>query len=130
MSVMIDLMENSLLPDAVIRQGIRRLFVIPVFGVRRSIYSTNLTGTVAGPSTGGSHGCTYPAQSHQATGTFNANARVIELEYSWASYESKYHCVNMLGAPSNCCLLCDEVCDGAVISATQNVALRLTPNGR
>ncbi|MFZ2949556.1 MAG: hypothetical protein WA003_08725, partial [Desulfuromonadaceae bacterium] len=89
-----------------------------------------LSGSVSGPSTGGSHGCTYPAQSHQVTGTFNADARVIELEYAWASYESKYHCVNMLGVPSNCCLLCEEVCDGAVISATQNVALRLTPNGR
>lgn len=89
-----------------------------------------LSGTVSAPATGGSHGCTYPAQSHQATGTFNADARVIELEYSWASYESKYHCVNMLGVPSNCCLLCEEVCDGAVISATQNVALHLTPNGR
>ncbi len=89
-----------------------------------------LTGTVSGPSTAGAHGCTIPAQSHQVTGRFDANARVIDLEYSWASYESKYHCVNMAGQPSNCCLLCTEVCDGAVITSTQTVALRLTPAGR
>jgi len=89
-----------------------------------------LTGTVSGPATAGSHGCTIPAQSHQVTGRFDANARVIDLEYSWASYESKYHCVNMAGQPSNCCLLCTKVCDGAVITSTRTVALHLTPAGR
>lgn len=89
-----------------------------------------LTGTVSGPSTAGAHGCKIPAQSHQVTGRFDANARVIDLEYSWANYESKYHCVNLAGQPSNCCLLCDEVCDGAVITSTQNIGLRLTPAGR
>jgi len=89
-----------------------------------------LTGTVSGPSTAGTHGCTNPAQSHQVTGRFDANARVIELEYSWANYESKYHCVNMAGAPSNCCLLCSEVCDGSVITSTPTVNIRLTPAGR
>jgi ankyrin repeat protein len=90
----------------------------------------SLTGTVSGPSTPGTHGCTNPAQSHQVTGRFDANARVIELEYSWANYESKYHCVNMAGAPSNCCLLCSEVCDGSVITSTPTVNIRLTPAGR
>lgn len=89
-----------------------------------------LTGTVSGPSTPGTHGCTNPAQSHQVTGRFDANARVIELEYSWSNYESKYHCVNMAGRPSNCCLLCDEVCDGSVITSTPTVNIRLTPAGR
>jgi tetratricopeptide (TPR) repeat protein len=89
-----------------------------------------LTGTVSGPSTAGAHGCTHPAQSHQVTGRFDTNARVIELEYSWANYESKYHCINMAGAPSNCCLLCSEVCDGSVITSTPTVNIHLTPAGR
>jgi ankyrin repeat protein len=89
-----------------------------------------LTGTVSGPATAGTHGCTNPAQSHQVTGRFDANSRIIELEYSWANYESKYHCVNLAGAPSNCCLLCSEVCDGSVITSTPTVNIRLTPAGR
>lgn len=86
-----------------------------------------LSGTVSGPSSPGAHGCTIPAQSHQVTGRLDANARTIDLDYIWANYETKFHCVNMAGAPSNCCLFCTEVCDGTVITETPTISLHLTP---
>ena len=51
----------------------------------------------------------------------------MTLEYLWSRYKTSYHCVNMAGIPSNCCLLCDEVCDAVTVSGTDRVNLQLKP---
>ncbi len=89
--------------------------------------SGTLEGTVTGQSSPGAHGCTIPGQTHPVNGKLATDARGITLEYLWSRYQTKYHCVNMAGQPSNCCLLCDEVCDAVTVSATDQVSLKLKP---
>lgn len=86
-----------------------------------------LDGSVEGGSYAGAHSCTIPAQMHPVTGRLAPDARSITLEYLWSRYKTSYHCVNMAGVPSNCCLLCDEVCDAVTVSGTDRVNLQLKP---
>jgi tetratricopeptide (TPR) repeat protein len=73
------------------------------------------------------HGCTTPGQLHPVNGKIAPDKRGISLEYLYSSFKANYHCVNMAGLPSNCCLLCDEVCDSATVSGTRQVAVQLHP---
>lgn len=86
-----------------------------------------LDGSVEGGSYAGANSCTIPAQMHPVTGRLAPDARSITLEYLWSRYKTSYHCVNMAGVPSNCCLLCDEVCDAVTVSGTDRVNLQLKP---
>lgn len=86
-----------------------------------------LDGSVEGGSYPGEHRCTIPAQMHPVSGRLAADARSMTLEYLWSRYKTSYHCVNMAGIPSNCCLLCDEVCDAVTVSGTDRVNLQLKP---
>lgn len=86
-----------------------------------------ISGSVAGASYAGDHRCTFPAQIHPVSGKVTPDARSITLEYIWSIYKSNYHCVNMMGLPSNCCLLCDEVCDSVTVGSSNPVTLQLRP---
>lgn len=86
-----------------------------------------LDGAVEGGSYPAEHSCTIPAQMHPVTGRLTPDARGISLEYLWSRYKTSYHCVNMAGVPSNCCLLCDEVCDAVTVSGTDRVNVQLKP---
>jgi tetratricopeptide (TPR) repeat protein len=86
-----------------------------------------LDGTVEGRASAGAHGCTIPAQMHPITGRLSPDARSITLEYLWSRYKTSYHCVNMAGVPSNCCLFCDEVCDAVTVSGSDRMSLQLRP---
>ena len=86
-----------------------------------------LDGSVEGGSYAGEHRCTIPAQMHPVSGRLAADARSMTLEYLWSRYKTSYHCVNMMGIPSNCCLLCDTVCDAVTVSGTDRVNLQLKP---
>jgi Ankyrin repeats (many copies)/Ankyrin repeats (3 copies) len=86
-----------------------------------------LEGSVQGQSSGGKHGCTIPGQIHPVNGKLAPDARGIAIEYLWSDHKTNFHCVNMAGVPSNCCLLCDEVCDSVTISSTNRVSLQLQP---
>lgn len=86
-----------------------------------------LEGAVEGGSYPAAHSCTIPAQMHPVTGRLSPDARSMTLEYLWSRYKTSYHCVNMAGVPSNCCLLCDEVCDAVTVSGTDRVNLQLRP---
>jgi len=85
-----------------------------------------LDGSVEGQSYRGSYGCQVPGQVHPVQGTIDANAQHMTLEYMWTRYETRYHCVNMMGVRSTCCLLCDKVCDSVNIVGTSSVTLHLT----
>ena len=74
------------------------------------------------------HGCTTPGQMHPVNGKISPDKRSIVLEYLYSSFKANYHCVNMAGIPSNCCLLCDEVCDSATVSGTRQMAVQLHPS--
>lgn len=91
-----------------------------------SLKNTILEGSVEGGAGSGSHGCAFPSQMHPVTGTFDADARVIDLEFLWSTYTEHYHCVDMWGFPSNCCLLCDTVCDASTVSGTTKLNVRLS----
>ncbi len=86
-----------------------------------------LEGNVEGGSYPGGHTCTIPGQMHPVTGRLSPDARNISLEYLWSRYKTRHHCVNMAGVPSNCCLLCSEVCDAVTVSGTDRVNLQLRP---
>lgn len=86
-----------------------------------------LDGSVEGGSYPAAHSCTIPAQMHPVTGRLAPDARRITLEYLWSRYKTNFHCVNMAGVPSNCCLLCDEVCDSVTVNGTVRTTLQLTP---
>lgn len=86
-----------------------------------------IEGSVQGNSYAGGHRCTIPGQIHPVNGKLAPDARGIAIEYLWSNYKVHFHCVNMMGVPSGCCLLCDEVCDSATISSTDRVVLQLRP---
>lgn len=86
-----------------------------------------LDGSVEGRAYAGEHKCTIPAQMHPVTGRLSPDARGINLEYLWSRYKTSYHCVNMAGVPSTCCLLCDEVCDAVTVSGSDRMNLQLRP---
>lgn len=86
-----------------------------------------LDGSVEGGAYPAAHSCTIPAQMHPVTGRLAPDARGITLEYLWSRYKTSFHCVNMAGVPSNCCLLCDEVCDAVTVNGTDRVNLQLKP---
>ncbi|MEI7612649.1 MAG: ankyrin repeat domain-containing protein [Betaproteobacteria bacterium] len=86
-----------------------------------------LDGSVEGGSYPGGHQCTIPAQMHPVTGKLTSDARSITLEYLWSQYKTSFHCVNMAGIPSNCCLLCDEVCDAVTVSGNDRINMQLSP---
>lgn len=86
-----------------------------------------LEGSVEGKSHPGEHGCTIPGQMHPVNGKLSPDAGSMTLEYLWSRYKTNFHWVNMAGVPSGKCLLCDEVCDSVVVSATDRVTLRLSP---
>ncbi len=87
-----------------------------------------IEGSVEGGAHSGSHGCAIPGQIHPVNGKLDSNARGISLEYLWTTYDTRFHCVNIAGAPSSCCLFCDEVCDGVTITGTNSTKLRLVPS--
>jgi hypothetical protein len=91
------------------------------------IKGTALEGSAESTAGRGPEGCVIPGQVHPVNGTYDADAKVIALEYLWSSYTEHYHCVNMWGLPSNCCLTCDKICDASTVAGTSKVALRLTP---
>jgi hypothetical protein len=86
-----------------------------------------LEGSVEGRAYRGEHSCTIPAQMHPVTGRLSPDARGISIEYLWSQYKTSYHCVNMAGVPSNCCLFCDEVCDAVTVSGSDRMNLQLRP---
>ena len=94
--------------------------VVPAVTVR-------VEGSVQGGSYPGPNSCTIPAQMHPVTGRLAPDARGMSLDYQWSSYKTSYHCVNMAGVPSNCCLLCDKVCDAVTVSGTERVNVQLKP---
>jgi len=93
--------------------------------ITTTIDGQQLQGTVQGVQSGGKWTCTIPAQLHPVTGRISDDMKSIEYDYVWSTYESHGHCVNMAGAPSNCCLFCSQVCDGVNIQSTSNVHLKL-----
>lgn len=84
-----------------------------------------LEGSVEGGSYPGGHNCTIPGQMHPVTGRLAPDARSMTLDYLWSRYQTRHHCVNMAGVPSNCCLLCDKVCDAVTVNGTDKVSLQL-----
>jgi hypothetical protein len=93
-----------------------------------TIKNNIVEGSVEGRSQPGAHNCTLPGQIHPVTGTIDSDARGISLDFLWSTYDTRFHCVDMMGNASNCCLLCDEVCDGVTILATTNASIRLVPS--
>jgi len=90
-----------------------------------SIDGQVLQGTVQGGTSGGAWTCTIPGQLHPATGRISDDAKSIEYDFVWSRYTAHGHCVNMAGAPSNCCLFCSKVCDGVNVVSTENVHVKL-----
>ena len=86
-----------------------------------------IEGSVEGGSHGGPNNCTIPAQTHPVTGKLTPDAGRISLDYLWSRYSTRYHCVNMAGVPSNCCLLCDKVCDAVTVSGSDKMSITLQP---
>jgi tetratricopeptide (TPR) repeat protein len=86
-----------------------------------------IEGSVEGKPYPGEHRCTNPGQMHPVNGKLAPDARSIAVEYLWSGYKANFHCVNIMGVPSNCCLFCDEVCDSVTISSTNRVSLQLKP---
>lgn len=86
-----------------------------------------IEGSVEGRPSAGEHRCTNPEQMHPVNGKLAPDARGMAIEYLWSNYKANFHCVNMAGAPSSCCLLCDEVCDSVTINSTSRVSLQLRP---
>lgn len=93
--------------------------------INATIDGHQLQGTAQGVASGGKWTCTIPAQLHPVTGRIADDAKSIEFDYVWSTYEAHGHCVNMAGAPSNCCLFCSEVCDGVNVQSTTNAHLKL-----
>jgi len=93
--------------------------------ITTTIDGQHLQGSVQGVSSGGKWTCTIPAQLHPVTGRISDDMKSIDYDYVWSTYEAHGHCVNMAGAPSNCCLFCSQVCDGVNVQSTTNVHLKL-----
>jgi hypothetical protein len=89
-----------------------------------------IKGSVEGGSKSGPHGCTFPGQIHPVEGKLDPDANGISLGYLWSKYDTKFHYVNMFGAPvAGNCLTCETRCDAVNIIATNTVSLRLTRSG-
>jgi tetratricopeptide (TPR) repeat protein len=92
--------------------------------------SSVITGSVEGGTSAGPHGCTFPGQIHPVNGKLDPDARGMSLAYLWSSYDTKFHYVNMFGAPvTGNCLTCSAKCDAVNIIATSTVNLRLVRSG-
>ena len=91
-----------------------------------TIDNSILKGSVEAGSRSGPYGCTFPGQLHPVNGKLDPDAKGISLEYLWSSYDTKFHYVNMFGAPvTGNCLTCDKKCDAVNVIATNTVTLRL-----
>lgn len=91
-----------------------------------TIDKNTLKGSVEAGSSAGPHGCTFPGQMHPVNGSIDPDADGISLEYLWSSYDTKFHYVNMFGAPvTGNCLTCSKKCDAVNIIATNTVSVRL-----
>jgi hypothetical protein len=89
-----------------------------------------IKGSVEGGSSSGPHGCTFPGQIHPVNGKLDPDANGMSLEYLWSRYDTKFHYVNMFGAPvAGNCLTCETRCDAVNIIATNTVNLRLVRSG-
>lgn len=85
-----------------------------------------ISGSVQNKPKPGPNNCTLPGQLHPVNGNLDFDARGLTLNFIWSSYDTRYHCVDLLGNPSNCCLTCDTVCDAVSIIGTNDINLRLT----
>jgi hypothetical protein len=95
-----------------------------------TIDSNVIAGSVEGGTSSGPNGCTFPGQIHPVNGKLDPDAMGMSLEYLWSSYDTKFHYVNMFGAPvTNHCLTCAVKCDAVNIIATNTVNLRLVRSG-
>jgi hypothetical protein len=95
-----------------------------------TINNNILKGSVEGGSSSGPNGCTFPGQIHPVNGKLDPDANSMSVEYLWSSYDTKFHYVNMFGAPvTNKCLTCSTKCDAVNIIATNTVNLRLVRSG-
>ena len=89
-----------------------------------------LKGSIEGGASSGPNGCTLPGQIHPVNGKLDPDANGMSIEYLWSSYDTKFHYVNMFGAPvTNKCLTCGTKCDAVNIIATNTVNLRLVRSG-
>ncbi len=113
-------------------------YAVAMNGDKMTIGSGNLTytltlnngalqGSVQGGAYNGEHGCSIPGQVHPVTGRISPDARSISLEFLWSSYKANFHCENLMGVPSNCCMFCDVICDAATVTATNQVSRQLVP---
>gem|GEM_PF-1190793 len=98
--------------DGMIISGNSRTFTM-------SMHEGMLEGTMTGDG-GTVQTCSYPGQKHPATGKYDAEARTISLDSMWSIYDVHSHCVNAFGNPSNCCLFCTKVCDGATLQKNED----------
>jgi hypothetical protein len=95
-----------------------------------TIDNSILKGSVEGGASSGPNGCTLPGQIHPVNGKLDPDANGMSIEYLWSSYDTKFHYVNMFGAPvTNKCLTCGTKCDAVNIIATNTVNLRLVRSG-
>lgn len=85
-----------------------------------------LEGNIESQPFRGAHNCQIPGQNHPVTGSINGERSVMELEFPWSTYGTQYHCVDMFGLASNCCLMCDYVCDATPLLSTTTQRVKLT----
>ncbi len=108
------------------------LRIVSPGGLKFSLTLNNnvIKGSVEGGSKSGPHGCTFPGQIHPVNGKLDPDANGMSLEYLWSRYDTKFHYVNMFGAPvTGNCLTCETRCDAVNIIATNTVNLRLVRSG-
>lgn len=91
-----------------------------------TITNNIISGSVQSRSRSGPNNCTLPGQLHPVNGNLDFDAKGLTINFIWSSYSTRYHCEDILGNASNCCLTCSEVCDAVTILATNNIKLRLT----
>jgi tetratricopeptide (TPR) repeat protein len=95
-----------------------------------TINNNIIKGSVEGGASSGPNGCTFPGQIHPVNGNLDPDANGMSLEYLWSSYDTKFHYVNMFGAPvTGKCLTCGTKCDAVNIIATNTTSLRLVRSG-
>jgi hypothetical protein len=81
---------------------------------------------VESPPHPGEDECTIPGQNRPAVGHLDENARSIEVEYVWATYQTHSHPVDPFGNASGIdCALCKHVCDGVNESGTSTLHVKL-----
>jgi len=108
------------------------LRIVSASGLTFSLTLNNnvIKGSVEGGSRSGPHGCTFPGQLHPVNGKLDPDANGMSIDYLWSRYDTKFHYVNMFGAPvAGNCLTCETKCDAVNIIATNNVNLRLVRSG-